>query len=198
MPVEMLRQSFAYLHPDLIVINYGTNEAGFASFVEKQYEGELRTAIARIRSAAPNASILIMSPMDRGERGAGNSISTMATIPELVAIQKRVAAETGCAFFNTFEAMGGDGTMQRWYDAKPRLVGGDLIHPSPAGAKIVANVMVSELEKGYERYKLRTQPAPSKPETKSTSRFDAPPSAKLEVTASKLSAGPCTQKANLY
>jgi lysophospholipase L1-like esterase len=151
----MLKQSFAHLHPDLIVINYGTNEAGFASFIDKQYEGELRLAIARVHEAAPTASIMLMSPMDRGERGAGNAIATMETVPKIVAIQQRVAAETGCAFFNTFQAMGGDGTMQRWYEGKPRLVGGDLIHPTPQGAKIVATAFVEQIQQGYSRYKSR-------------------------------------------
>jgi hypothetical protein len=99
--------------------------------------------------------------MDRGERGAGNAIATMETIPKIVAIQQRVAADTGCAFFNTFEAMGGDGTMQRWYEGKPRLVGGDLIHPTPQGAKIVATAFVDQLQQGYARYRSRNglQPA---------------------------------------
>jgi lysophospholipase L1-like esterase len=158
---DMLKQSFAHLHPDLIVINYGTNEAGFASFIDKQYEGELRLAIARVHEAAPDASILLMSPMDRGERGAGNAISTMDTIPKIVDIQRRVAADTGCAFFNTFQAMGGDGTMQRWYEGKPRLVGGDLIHPTPQGAKIVATAFVDQIQQGYTRYKSRIGLQPS-------------------------------------
>ncbi len=155
---DMMKRGFTHLHPDLVVINYGTNEAGFGAFIDKQYEGELRMAIARVRAAAPEASILLMSPMDRGERGGGNSIETMATIPKLVAIQERVATDTGCAFFNTFEAMGGEGTMQRWYESKPRLVGGDLIHPSPAGAKIVATAFVDQLLQGYGRFEGRVQP----------------------------------------
>jgi lysophospholipase L1-like esterase len=193
MPAGMLKQSFDRLHPDLVVINYGTNEASFGAFVDKQYEGELRTAIARIRAAAPNASILVMSPMDRGERGDGNSIATMATIPRLVAIQQRVAGETGCGFFNTFEAMGGDGTMQRWYTSKPRLVGGDLIHPTPAGARIVADALVSELEKGYERYKARIQSTPANPNPtsnpKGSSTLQAPPVGR-SVSAAPLNSGP--------
>ena len=117
-------------NPDLVVINYGTNESGFPSYVEKQYEGELIRAIGRVRSALPSASILIMSPMDRGER-SGDTITTMRAIPEIVAIQQRVAQATGCGFFNTYQAMGGNGTMALWYNRHPPLVGADLIHPSP-------------------------------------------------------------------
>ena len=144
-------EALQHRDPDLIVINYGTNESSYASYVEKLYEPELRRAIARVRAALPNTSILIMSPMDRGAR-EGDVISTMAAIPKLVAIQQRVAAELGCGFFNTYAAMGGEGTMQRWYDGHPRMVAADLIHPSPQGARIVAQSLTGQLLIGYERY----------------------------------------------
>ena len=138
--------------PSLVILNYGTNESTFASFVAKQYEPELRAAIAKLRAALPTVPILIMSPMDRGEHGGLNEIHTMATIPEIVAIQRRVAADLGCGFFDTFDAMGGDGTMARWYVSSPRLVTADLIHPTPQGAHIVAEQLVQNLLLGYNRW----------------------------------------------
>ena len=140
--------------PDLVTINYGTNEADFASFIDKQYEKELREAIRRVRAALPQASILVMSPMDRGRR-AGSEIETMDTIPRIVDIERRVAADTGCGFFDTYAAMGGAGTMARWYNAQPRLVSADFIHPYPAGGKIIAAIFVKQVESGLARYKLR-------------------------------------------
>ncbi len=139
--------------PSLVIINYGTNESTFASFVSKQYEPELRLAISKLRSALPDVPILIMSPMDRGERGGLNEIHTMRTIPEIISIQKRVAGDLHCAFFDTFNAMGGDGTMSRWTASKPRLVTADLIHPTPQGALIVAEQLISNLDLGYTRWK---------------------------------------------
>jgi lysophospholipase L1-like esterase len=143
--------------PDLVIINYGTNESSFPSYVEKQYEPELRRAIARVRTALPNASILVMSPMDRGAREGGDAIATMPAIPRLVEIQQRVAAELGCGFFNTYQAMGGEGTMARWYDGHPRMVAADLIHPTPQGARIVAQMLTGQLLIGYERYQQKHQ-----------------------------------------
>jgi lysophospholipase L1-like esterase len=142
-------------NPDLVVINYGTNESGFPAYVDKQYEGELRRAIARVRAALPEASILVMSPMDRGTKAGGDSIVTMPAIPKLVAIQQRVAGELGCGFFDTYDAMGGNGTMAKWYDGQPRMVAADLIHPSPQGARIVARSLTGQLLIGYERYLQR-------------------------------------------
>jgi len=144
--------------PDLVIINYGTNESTYLNYVNTQYEIELRRAIARVRAALPEASILVMSPMDRGLRGSGNSIGTYPAIPVIVQIQKRVAQDTGCAFFNTYESMGGEGTMERWYDGNPRMVAADLIHPSPRGARIVAQALTSQLLIGYERY-VQTHPS---------------------------------------
>jgi len=144
--------------PDLVIINYGTNESTYLNYVNTQYEGELRRAIARVRAALPETSILIMSPMDRGIRGGGNAIGTYPAIPVIVGIQQRVAQDTGCGFFNTYQAMGGEGTMERWYDGHPRMVAADLIHPSPQGARIVAQALTSQLLIGYERY-VQTHPA---------------------------------------
>ena len=45
--------------------------------------------------------------------------------------------------------------MARWYAAEPRLVGADFIHPMPAGAKIVGELLYGSLRDGYNEYKLR-------------------------------------------
>jgi lysophospholipase L1-like esterase len=131
--------------PDLLILNYGSNEADFASFVEKGYETELREAIRRAKAALPETSILLMSPMDRGKKEDGE-IRTMPTIPQIVEIQRRVARETGCGFFDTYTAMGGEGTMARWYAEKPRLVSADFLHPYPAGGRKIAEIFVREIE----------------------------------------------------
>jgi len=150
-----LSEELRHRNPDLVVINYGTNEADFAAFIDGDYQKELREAIRRIRAALPEASILLMSPMDRGHHVGLTDIETMPTIPKLVAIQSRVARETGCGFFDTFAAMGGDGTMARWYTRQPRLVSADLIHPYPAGGKMIAEIFVREVNLGLNRYKWR-------------------------------------------
>jgi lysophospholipase L1-like esterase len=141
--------------PALVIVNYGSNESSFGSFVHKQYAAELRLAIQRLRQAAPGTPILVMSPMDRGERSGLDEIKTMSTIPEIVAIQRQVAAETHCAFFDTYDAMGGDGTMGRWYTASPRLVTADLLHPTPQGASLVAGLFLEQLGLGYNRWKMQ-------------------------------------------
>jgi lysophospholipase L1-like esterase len=152
---NLWQEELNHAAPALIVVNYGSNESSFGNFVHKQYAAELRLAIQRIRVAAPGVPILIMSPMDRGERSGLDEIQTMSTIPEIVAIQRQAAAETHCAFFDTYDAMGGSGTMARWFAASPRLVTADLLHPTPQGAPIVATLFVQQLSMGYDRWKMQ-------------------------------------------
>jgi lysophospholipase L1-like esterase len=137
----------------LVVLNYGSNESFFGEYLNGQYARDLRRLLERAREALPQASILVMSPMDRGGRDASGEIVTPPELPRLVEIQRRVALEQGCAFFNTFQAMGGAGTMARWYNGKPRLVSADFLHPLPQGAAKVGALLHQALEEEYRKWK---------------------------------------------
>ena len=144
-----------HYHPNLVVIAFGTNESGYPSFVNGTWGPELKSAIRRLQAALPDASILLMSPMDRGERKVSGEIGTIEALPRLVEIESGIAEEMHIAFFNTYQAMGGEGTMAKWYYGEPRLVGADFIHPMPAGARIVGELLYNALRDGYNGYKLR-------------------------------------------
>jgi len=141
--------------PDLVVLNYGTNESSFANYIDTVYGKELRDVIARVQAGLPGTPILIMSPMDRGERRSDGTIGTISTLPKLIDIQRKAAAETGCAFFNTYEAMGGEGTMGRWYAMQPRLVSADFMHPLPQGARKVGLLLDQAIVAAYQEYQLQ-------------------------------------------
>jgi lysophospholipase L1-like esterase len=144
-------EQLKHRRPDLVILAYGANESEYEDWPMEQYEKDTREVVRRVRAALPEASILFVGPMDRGKRGAGGAIITRPTIPKLVGYQRRLAAELGCAFFDTFTAMGGEGTAARWYEAKPRLMGGDLTHPTWAGSEIVGTLIHDALIKAYEK-----------------------------------------------
>ncbi len=139
--------------PDLIIIGYGANESQFESLNMTQYERDTREAVRRIREALPQSSIMLIGPMDRGMRSAGGSIVTRPMIKKLVAYQRKLAMELNCAFFDTFTAMGGEGTVARWLAARPRLMGGDYTHPTAQGSDIVGSLIYEAIIKSYEEYK---------------------------------------------
>jgi lysophospholipase L1-like esterase len=133
-----------------------------------EYIHNYTVVIRRIRTAVPNASILIMAPMDRGVRNDDGDIVTIPSIPTIVAAQRRVARSEGVAFYDTFAAMGGMGTMARWYDDSPRLVTGDFTHPTYTGAQQLGTMLVNALLKGFSEYKQN-------PGTQSCVPASAPP-----------------------
>lgn len=126
------------------------------------YEEEYARVIKKYRAGKPEASCLIMSLTDHGERVGRVGIRTRRIVPKMVASQKKVAEEQGCAFFNTFEAMGGDGSIGRWYYANPRLAGADFSHPTSAGHEVIAELLVRSLLVGYDEFRQRQvgQPLP--------------------------------------
>jgi lysophospholipase L1-like esterase len=149
-------------NPDLVILNYGTNESQYASDNQlARYDKDLREVIRRVRAALPNVALLLVSPMDRGTHSGGKVI-TMPSIPKIVEMQRRVAAESNCAFFNLFKAMGGEGTMAKWHEGKNHLVSGDLTHPTADGAEKVGALIYQALMDGYTRYQARNPvPPPS-------------------------------------
>ncbi len=155
-------ESVRLRRPDLVILNYGTNESGYGVLSPEQYAADFREVIARIRAARPEASILVMAPMDRAQRGEDGQIATLPSIPKLVEAQRRVARKERCAFFDTWRAMGGEGTMARWFEQEPRLVTSDLTHPTGMGADRLAQLLVTALVDGFRAWQTGTPlPAPS-------------------------------------
>jgi len=142
-------EQMALRKPSLIVLQYGTNESE-APGIAADYEKNLTAVIDKIKAAAPSSSILVVAPLDRAETTEGGALRTKPVIKKLVAAQKRVAEATHVAFWNTFEAMGGEGSMAKW--AKNGLGGGDLTHPSPAGAEVIGDLFYQSLRAGFNAW----------------------------------------------
>jgi lysophospholipase L1-like esterase len=153
------KDQLALRDPALIVFQYGTNESDLWKLDRDEYEQALAGLVDELREAAGGASILVVSPLDRAE-DKGGTLSTKKVILDLVAIQRRVALSHGAAFWSTFDAMGGEGSMARWVKAKPQLGGGDLTHPTPLGAEVLGDMLSQAVVTSYEAWK-RSAPAPS-------------------------------------
>jgi len=147
--------------PNLLVFWMGANDAVSQSvaFVEERYTRHYRGILRRYRQANPAMSCMVMSVLDKGERVNGR-IRTRPRVPRLVEVQRAVALAEGCAFFDTFEAMGGEGTMDRWYRNRPRLVTDDLGHLTASGSRIMGTLVYRALLKGYDDWIAAGAPAP--------------------------------------
>jgi lysophospholipase L1-like esterase len=135
---------------NLIVLGFGGNEASDDRPEEAFYEDYLQV-LNRMRQGRENLSCLVFAPLDQARRHRGR-IRTLPTIPTIVAAQRHAAFDSGCAFYNTWQAMGGEDAMRRWYKAQPRLAMGDFRHATPAGYEIIGNMFYKALLAGFADY----------------------------------------------
>jgi lysophospholipase L1-like esterase len=135
---------------NLLVLGFGGNEASDERTEEAFYEDYLRV-LARMRQGREAMGCLVFAPLDQARRHRGR-IRTLPTIPLIVAAQRRAALESGCAFYDTWQAMGGEDAMRRWHKAQPRLAMGDFRHATPAGYEIIGNMFYKALLAGFAGY----------------------------------------------
>lgn len=152
------KDQMALRKPALVVLQFGTNESEAPTFGEKSYEKTVAHVLEKVIAAAEGASVMLAAPLDRAEN-QGGALHTKKIIPKIVASQRKVALAHGCAFWNTYEAMGGEGSMAKWVRAKPQLASGDLTHPTPAGAEVIGELFDKALVTGFEAYKSRSPAA---------------------------------------
>lgn len=156
---EHIKSQIRHRDVDLIVFMYGGNdmERGYVDLSESMqpYYDEYAEAIQKYRAGKPALSCLVMSLTDHGKREENGAITSRAYAGVLSRAQRKIAADNGCGFFDTYQATGGPGTAARWFRARPQLLSPDLGHPSPFGHDLVASLVTQALLYGYEDYRQR-------------------------------------------
>jgi lysophospholipase L1-like esterase len=135
---------------NLIVLGFGGNEASDDRTEDHFYEDYVEV-LGRMRQGREDLGCLVFSPLDQAHRERGR-IRTLPTIPPIIEAQRRAAFESGCAFYDTWQAMGGEDAMRHWYEARPRLAMGDFRHATPAGYEIIGNMFYKAILAGFADY----------------------------------------------
>jgi len=144
---DNIRDFQRYMDYDLIVLQYGENVSSpTTKDYSFYYKGMLKT-IEHIRGAIPNIPILMISAHDRSVNQAGGFM-TSPDIPILVTTQAKIAKDTGSAFWNLLDAMGGLNSMRDWVKANPPLASKDFTHFNRAGANKIGDMLTKVITKG--------------------------------------------------
>ena len=146
------KAELAHRSADLVMIMIGANEAEWLQPTDhdtKDYAIHYGKLLAEVRSARPEAACLVVSPTDQAEAKDGEYPSR-PVMPVLVAAQRRAALDQGCAFYSTYEWMGGKGSAAKWF--RKGLVGSDFQHLSRKGANKLSDSLFGTLMAGYHKY----------------------------------------------
>lgn len=151
-PMETLRNFDRCRHYDLIVLQYGLNVATERGRNYDHYVKGMQDAIEHLKSAFPEAGLLIIGVGDRDYRTEEGELRTMPGIKNLLRYQQHLASDCGIAFWNMFEAMGGDLSMAKLVEAKPAKANLDYTHINFRGGKYLAGLLYEALVWGKEQY----------------------------------------------
>jgi len=162
--------------PDLIVLEFGTNDGFVGHFDGAGFEALLRAQIQRVRKLSGGAPILIVGAPDAnsnrpGQRNnaegyaadtdpGGSAWYSPPGLRAVRAIQSRVAGEEGVAYWDWAGRMGGPGYAQAWPHATPPLMRGDHVHYTLAGGARISAALLEDLDKAA----AAIPPLPMRPE----------------------------------
>ena len=139
---DIFEPQIARRDPALILFAYGTNEALSPKFTPEGYRREFSEALDRLRRATPTASILVVGPPDCWLKRKGRLVA-FPHIEEVIDIQREIARQQRCAFWDWRRRMGGEGSKRRWVMAG--LGQPDYVHFTGTGYQLVGNTLCSDL-----------------------------------------------------
>ncbi|MEM6995939.1 MAG: GDSL-type esterase/lipase family protein [Myxococcota bacterium] len=145
----MWRDNLQRRAPQLWVLAYGANESVDEDEPIELYRKNLVEVIARLQRAAPEASCLLVGPVDfslkvepdEASEGGEPTWVERPRCTEIIEIQRELAAQSGCAFFDAKAMMGGADSMDAWATAEPPLAKPDHLHFTPLGYSHLGRVL---------------------------------------------------------
>jgi lysophospholipase L1-like esterase len=135
--------------PDLVVLAYGTNESGDDNQPIQRYEADLRQVVERMQRTVPTASCLLVGPSDRPVLARDGTAAPRARTFDVIAVQRRVARDYGCGFFDLVAFGGGPLHMLQWSAASPAWGASDRIHFTRRAYDRLGQVIANALVAGY-------------------------------------------------
>jgi lysophospholipase L1-like esterase len=145
-----MRSNIERRNPALIVLAYGTNEAGRKDWTLESYRDMFIQLIGRFRAAAPTATILLIGPPDRYIRTRAKGWIPMDNIDLIVEAQRQAAVATNSAFWDLRAKMGGKGAMREWVLAG--MAQNDYVHFTGPGYRMIGDAVFRDLMGQYDLF----------------------------------------------
>jgi lysophospholipase L1-like esterase len=135
---EHFEQQLPWLNPDMVIVDYGTNDYLYDDTIKDKLESQIRKVVARIRNAVPKATIVLTTAHDLYFRQ--RNVTSGVHFSDLI---HRIAKDTGCAVYDWYWIAGGGRAMRRWHEEKHAQR--DLIHLNGRGYRLKAHLLAEAL-----------------------------------------------------
>ncbi|MBP7734972.1 MAG: hypothetical protein KA369_03275 [Spirochaetes bacterium] len=142
----------AEIKPDLLIFQFGINEAAslgaFPEFTKEELRSQMREWLVKMKRLLPETDILLIGPPERLQNYQGG----LAVMKETLAVrevQREEAERAGIAFFDTYESLGGEGHMLTM--ANTGLAMKDYTHFTMRGGDTAAEGLYTSLMNAFRK-----------------------------------------------
>ncbi len=151
MDMAFLHNFYNLLNVKLLILQFGVNIVPNVTDNYNYYYREFIEQLKLLKDYNPGLAIIVIGVSDVSRAGK-NGFESYPNIEKIRDVQKKAAFETGCAFWDIFEAMGGQNSMPSWVLANPPLAQKDFIHFNPLGAKIIGEMFYRSFIREYDKF----------------------------------------------
>lgn len=146
---EKIRE-IASLHPDLIIVSFGTNEAHSRRYLAQAHRLQIDRLLGMLKAACPESVFLLTTPPGAyvGRRRARTVNPRTVTAARVI---KEYAGEHQMAVWDLYNIVGGKtDACRNW--TKHRMLRADGIHFTSDGYRLQGNLLHQALIKAYNEY----------------------------------------------
>lgn len=104
-----------------------------------------------MKELCPGVPVIVIGPADMSLKVKGAFKSYPGVEPVRDAL-KKACMDSGCAFWDLYEAMGGRNSMPSFVNSDPPLANTDYIHFSSLGINLVAEMFYNALMMEYKEF----------------------------------------------
>lgn len=136
--IEELEKHAVILNPDLVILDFGTNDILFKNAIDDKLSEQIEKSIERFRAINPDILIVLTSTQDLFYKK--KFITAGISFRNLI---DSLAKKNDCLFWNWYDLSGGFGTIKTWNElgyAKK-----DGIHLTHEGYKIKGKLLFNSL-----------------------------------------------------
>lgn len=146
-----LKRFMSLLNVRLIILQFGVNIVPNVVESYKYYENQLYNQIVTLKKLNPKAAVILIGVSDMSRKEGGRFVS-YSNIPKIRDAQRNAAFRAGAAFWDCYQAMGGENSMTAWVNATPALASKDFVHFSLRGSNLIAEMFYSSLMAEYDNF----------------------------------------------
>lgn len=147
----MLKNMYNDLNISLVILQFGVNVAPHIVESYSYYERAFYRQLKLLKQIKPDLSIIVMGISDMARKEESQVVS-YPNLEKIRDAQKNAAFKAGCAFWDCYKAMGGEGSMSGWVFSDPPLARKDFIHLTYSGSNKLAEMFLKSLMSDFKKY----------------------------------------------